>query len=838
MGRPVSPELTSMSKRQIKSSTEADADNLGSHCPYCSRSFVRSDVARRHIKTCPAKGNRPMPPQKTRGGTRRACDNCARSKIACDRSPICSPCRRSNLNCSYIRIHSATRLPPPPTPSPTVINGSASASFLLRFTDPHGGGPQDLVTRDYSEHSPCPAHPDLFVAEEHDELFPSFFLSTCGQGSQNPTVDQQSALPTKPSIRRLEHRAKELIFELSSLHQRLRQLDPETVPFFDPALARQAFTGANLNTFIGASFLPFQQHIAVLHWPSFDPETACLPLLLAMFMVGCVFTAPTDDALLARQFLHIAEEYVFRAPKFQALVVDGSASSVMQGDNLLEYVQAALLVNSTQMSMLDQRTRRRIRTQRHPSIVTAVRALSATTTNEPASEWQAFIASELHVRCRYSIFLHDALFTIQFNNTPLIPISELTSPLPCSAALFEAESPEAFNRLRMATASTKQPSSLASLVALLMQAHWDASDEAEVEGLSTRHMLGAIAGSSDPPAYQSYPADPPPALNTLLFTLRSNNLLRFSHASLSGALSRWKKIWNSVMARASADELGFLQHADAFWWFATGVLRLLAAQQEGSYRHLADMTPKDDIADVHTLVKRMKDSAIGNDEVKVGPRLIADNTIPKLTPPALRLSRRPGFDPSRCLFRALSQKTNQKLAAPSSSSLPTAIPLPSQQRKSNAVEHVLTTLDSITNWARQGSFWPLSFGLACCAVEMMHVSMPRYDQDRLGIIFRASPRQADIMIVAGTVTNKMGPALRQCYDQMPDPKWVISMGSCANGGGYYHYSYSVVRGVDRIVPVDIYVPGCPPTPEALLYGVFQLQKKMRHTKITRMWYRK
>lgn len=102
----------------------------------------------------------------------------------------------------------------------------------------------------------------------------------------------------------------------------------------------------------------------------------------------------------------------------------------------------------------------------------------------------------------------------------------------------------------------------------------------------------------------------------------------------------------------------------------------------------------------------------------------------------------------------------------------------------------------------------MTFGLACCALEMMHLSTPRYDQDRLGIIFRASPRQSDVMIVAGTLTNKMAPALRQVYDQMPDPRWVISMGSCANGGGYYHYSYSVVRGCDRIVPVDVYVPGC------------------------------
>ncbi|KAF1988112.1 NADH-quinone oxidoreductase [Aulographum hederae CBS 113979] len=166
------------------------------------------------------------------------------------------------------------------------------------------------------------------------------------------------------------------------------------------------------------------------------------------------------------------------------------------------------------------------------------------------------------------------------------------------------------------------------------------------------------------------------------------------------------------------------------------------------------------------------------------------------------------------------------------------VPLPSQIPKKGAMQYALTTLDQIANWARQGSLWPMTFGLACCAIEMMHLSTPRYDQDRLGIIFRASPRQSDVMIVAGTLTNKMAPALRQVYDQMPDPRWVISMGSCANGGGYYHYSYSVTRGCDRIVPVDIYVPGCPPTSEALMYGIFQLQKKMRHTRITRMWYRK
>jgi NADH-quinone oxidoreductase B subunit len=147
--------------------------------------------------------------------------------------------------------------------------------------------------------------------------------------------------------------------------------------------------------------------------------------------------------------------------------------------------------------------------------------------------------------------------------------------------------------------------------------------------------------------------------------------------------------------------------------------------------------------------------------------------------------------------------------------------------------YITAKLDDIVSWARSGSLWPMTFGLACCAVEMMQAAASKYDMDRFGMLFRASPRQSDVMIVAGTLTNKMAPALRRVYDQMAEPKWVISMGSCANGGGYYHYSYSVVRGCDRIVPVDVYVPGCPPTAESLLYGALLLQQKIRKQRIVR-----
>ncbi|MFZ6746399.1 NuoB/complex I 20 kDa subunit family protein [Undibacterium sp. JH2W] len=144
---------------------------------------------------------------------------------------------------------------------------------------------------------------------------------------------------------------------------------------------------------------------------------------------------------------------------------------------------------------------------------------------------------------------------------------------------------------------------------------------------------------------------------------------------------------------------------------------------------------------------------------------------------------------------------------------------------------LLTRLDDVSRLIQTNSLWYLTFGLACCAVEMIQAAASRYDMERFGMIPRASPRQADLMIVAGTLTNKMAPALRRIYDQMAEPRYVISMGSCANGGGYYHYSYSVVRGCDRIVPVDVYIPGCPPTAEALIYGIIQLQRKIRSKKM-------
>lgn len=153
-------------------------------------------------------------------------------------------------------------------------------------------------------------------------------------------------------------------------------------------------------------------------------------------------------------------------------------------------------------------------------------------------------------------------------------------------------------------------------------------------------------------------------------------------------------------------------------------------------------------------------------------------------------------------------------------------------KSGNAV--MLTTLDHLVNWGRSNSVWPLTFATSCCGIEMMATGAPRHDFARFGIeVYRASPRQADVIVVAGTIVRKMAPVLKRLYDQMPDPKYVIAMGACAvSGGPFYYNSYSVIRGVDQVIPVDVYIPGCPPRPEALLYGVMQLQRKIKATRMS------
>jgi NADH-quinone oxidoreductase subunit B len=149
---------------------------------------------------------------------------------------------------------------------------------------------------------------------------------------------------------------------------------------------------------------------------------------------------------------------------------------------------------------------------------------------------------------------------------------------------------------------------------------------------------------------------------------------------------------------------------------------------------------------------------------------------------------------------------------------------------------LFTTIDQVFNWARLSSLWPVTSGLACCAIEMMGTAMAHHDIARFGMeIFRASPRQADLMFVAGTVTKKMAPRVKQLYEMMPDPKWVIAVGSCASTGGPYIESYAVLKGVDLIIPVDVYIPGCPPRPEAWLYGIIQLREKIKNEGYGAKW---
>jgi NADH-quinone oxidoreductase B subunit len=167
-------------------------------------------------------------------------------------------------------------------------------------------------------------------------------------------------------------------------------------------------------------------------------------------------------------------------------------------------------------------------------------------------------------------------------------------------------------------------------------------------------------------------------------------------------------------------------------------------------------------------------------------------------------------------------------------------PVPDELANNVLLTSVAKLLDPVYNWSRRNSLWPLGFGLACCAIEMICTAASRYDLSRFGMeVFRASPRQADLMIVAGTVTKKMIPTIVRLYNQMSEPRYVLAMGACASGGGPFKEGYSVVDGVDKFLPVDVYVPGCPPTPQALINGLIALQEKIDHQSIAEVpWYRK
>ena len=154
-----------------------------------------------------------------------------------------------------------------------------------------------------------------------------------------------------------------------------------------------------------------------------------------------------------------------------------------------------------------------------------------------------------------------------------------------------------------------------------------------------------------------------------------------------------------------------------------------------------------------------------------------------------------------------------------------------EQPKTLGSGFITTSLDKLVNWSRASSMWPMTFGLACCAIEMMATGAARFDLDRMGILFRASPRQADVIIIAGTVTKKMLPVIKTVYEQMPEPRYVIAMGACASSGGIFD-TYSTVQGIDEALPVDVYIPGCPPRPEGLLYGLMKLQEKIKSERNT------
>ncbi|KAF2008799.1 hypothetical protein BU24DRAFT_91721 [Aaosphaeria arxii CBS 175.79] len=564
-------------------------------CTHCSQNFKRHDALRRHSRTC--SNGQVVSPLK-RGPKPRSCDHCHIKKLQCSATQPCNSCLISKITCSYTHAShrdtvigldrvAAKHGTETSTKSATTTSHHLAMVFLLNYTDPSFETVTDAMAAVGARVQAVVHFP--WLHQLSNDVFDQ--PSDVGISDYFPftTDDERLDFGITPSEYNLEPVRKDRASEVQSILAQEYSRTPAALPLsegiFPTRLARTVFTLDNITDFVSAYFTFFHPHFAFIHRPTFDLETASLPLVLALALSGSAHLTPRDDALAAREFYVLSEEYIFRQLR-QAVADGGSPNDV----RVIEIVQAAQVMHSLLASSNDEPTRRRIRVNRHPELIASMRSLGFTEirrVHRPVDvEWDVFIAEETRIRLVAGMFVVDSMIVLFLNNPPHITLSEMSSDLPYPDALFEASSAAHFKRV--ACQSSQSPSrSLCGLMMALLRDGWHWSDDLRFASMNPKTMLLLIF-----------------AINSAIFVARTSLLSSSSSQSLYRALDRWKDLWDDMNSNEEIDHsqfVGFTKHCLELWWLGRKLVDKMSKGDVGEEYMKA--TPKDSFTALHEFIR-------------------------------------------------------------------------------------------------------------------------------------------------------------------------------------------------------------------------------------------
>ncbi|KAE8381680.1 hypothetical protein BDV26DRAFT_278667 [Aspergillus bertholletiae] len=558
-----------------------------SACPFCKKSFLKPEVARRHSKACAIKYNQQPAPAAKPGRKRASCDQCFATKRACDKHSPCSRCRSLGQQCTFGSQqgpsigspYSADVSRSPSAQSPTPSKEESQFAFLRHFTDPYvekdrlaiGTTAECSVRRNleslYSHLEDALAPSDSMATNFGDISGAELFFRPPLLTDEYFPTDLLSYGPTK-----LSEQLHDLMMELIETSKSMRIDDTKDQQLqLDITQLAPLFTVSNVAIFISVYFHSLYWHLPVVHFPTFDPGNISNPLLLSIFLTGATYSSSLDEAALLPRILDVAEEHIFRQVTALSTKAAPPTHDLKRQISTIQLLQAALIIEMLQFGQEQVETRRRIRIIRHPSLVSLLRCLGifhlkrsrppTVCTPGDDSTWRTLATEEVCIRLASWVFLADGFLTVCFKNRPTISIFEMECPFPWRTELWEAEDASMFSRIAATDAAKLPMPSVREAVRLLLD-NSDAGPLPSSLPLSAEHLLIMIY-----------------ALNSLAFLARTDFFGPVPLKKIKSAANKWKQIWNSVYQDTNNDQmllLGYPKHAEELWLLLTAMLDIAA----------------------------------------------------------------------------------------------------------------------------------------------------------------------------------------------------------------------------------------------------------------------